>query len=131
MSVKRFLKLEKALKLLNSLDSDESDVEIAMLPPNYNDEDEGDENGVNTDEITENDVPGSLEVSNNDGVKMESTVLSHRDLVPSNFRIFPKLARHLQGRRFQSAGEVKSVSQVELKGMFKNRFQKRFDELYK
>ncbi|XP_035211459.1 piggyBac transposable element-derived protein 2-like [Stegodyphus dumicola] len=47
MSVQRFLKLEEALELFNSLESDESDVEIAALPPDASeltDEDEGDEN---------------------------------------------------------------------------------------
>ncbi|GFV67951.1 hypothetical protein TNCV_1872331 [Trichonephila clavipes] len=33
MSVQRFLKLEGRLELLNSLDSDEIDAEIAVLPP--------------------------------------------------------------------------------------------------
>ncbi|GFV89091.1 hypothetical protein TNCV_4912901 [Trichonephila clavipes] len=33
MSVQRFLKLEESLELLNNLDSDENDVEIAVLPP--------------------------------------------------------------------------------------------------
>ncbi|XP_035231948.1 piggyBac transposable element-derived protein 2-like, partial [Stegodyphus dumicola] len=54
MLVQRFLKLEEALELFNSLDSDESEVEIAVLPPDareLTDEDEGDENEVNTDEI--------------------------------------------------------------------------------
>ncbi|GFU67549.1 hypothetical protein TNCV_3239961 [Trichonephila clavipes] len=54
MSVQRFLKLEEALELLSSLDSDEIDFEIAVLPPDASeltDEDEGDENEVNTDEI--------------------------------------------------------------------------------
>ncbi|XP_035227192.1 piggyBac transposable element-derived protein 3-like [Stegodyphus dumicola] len=63
MSVQRFLKLEEALELFNSLDSDESEVEIVVLPPDASeltDEDEGDENEVNTGEITVTDVPGSL-----------------------------------------------------------------------
>ncbi|GFS68873.1 hypothetical protein TNCV_409471 [Trichonephila clavipes] len=65
MSVQRFLKLEKTLELLNSLDSDEIDFEIAVLPSDASEvteEDEGDENEVNSLEITENDVPGSLDV---------------------------------------------------------------------
>ncbi|GFV28141.1 hypothetical protein TNCV_678291 [Trichonephila clavipes] len=64
MSVQRILKLEEALDLLNSLDLDESDIEIAVLPDvsELTDEDEGDNNEVNTDEITIKDVPGSLEV---------------------------------------------------------------------
>ncbi|GFY03862.1 zinc finger protein [Trichonephila clavipes] len=56
--------LEEALELLNSLDSDESDVEIAVLPPDASeltDEDEGDENEVNTGEIIISDVAGYLE----------------------------------------------------------------------
>ncbi|GFT10908.1 hypothetical protein TNCV_1944981 [Trichonephila clavipes] len=64
MSVQRFLMLEEALQLLNSSDSDESDVEIAVLPPDateLTDEDEEDDNEVNTGEIIMNDVPGSLE----------------------------------------------------------------------
>ncbi|GFU50830.1 hypothetical protein TNCV_2495341 [Trichonephila clavipes] len=47
MSVQRFLKLEEALALLNILDSNESDFEIVVLPPDASeliDEDEGDEN---------------------------------------------------------------------------------------
>ncbi|GFT50172.1 hypothetical protein TNCV_3622291 [Trichonephila clavipes] len=66
MSVQRFLKLEEALELFNNLDSDESDVEIAVLPPDANEltgKDEGDENEINTGEIIVNDVPGCLEVS--------------------------------------------------------------------
>ncbi|GFT72602.1 hypothetical protein TNCV_974481 [Trichonephila clavipes] len=46
-------------------------------------------------------------------------------------QIFLELARHLQGRRFESADEVKSASQAELKNMPKNGFQKSFDELNK
>ncbi|GFW98890.1 hypothetical protein TNCV_4655171 [Trichonephila clavipes] len=60
MSAQRFLKLEEALELLNSLDSDKSDVEIAVLPPDAREltvEDEGDENEVNNGEINVNDVP--------------------------------------------------------------------------
>ncbi|GFX52003.1 hypothetical protein TNCV_4653321 [Trichonephila clavipes] len=50
MSVQRFGKLEEALELLNSLVSDESDIEITVLPDvsELNDEDEGEENEVNT-----------------------------------------------------------------------------------
>ncbi|GFR02738.1 hypothetical protein TNCT_537891 [Trichonephila clavata] len=64
MSAQIFLKLEEALELLNSLDSDQSDVEIAVLPPNASeltDKDQGDENEVNTGESIVKDVPGSLE----------------------------------------------------------------------
>ncbi|XP_035205191.1 piggyBac transposable element-derived protein 3-like [Stegodyphus dumicola] len=63
MSVQRFLKLEEALELFNSFDSDESEVEIAVLPPDASeltDEDEGEENEVNTGDIIVTDVPGSL-----------------------------------------------------------------------
>ncbi|GFV92260.1 hypothetical protein TNCV_3951151 [Trichonephila clavipes] len=45
--------------------------------------------------------------------------------------IFPELAHRLQDRRFQSAEEVKRASQVELKNMAKNGFQKCFEDLYK
>ncbi|GFU27343.1 hypothetical protein TNCV_4518981 [Trichonephila clavipes] len=54
-----------SIRIINSLDSDEIDVEIAVLPPDANeliDKDEGDENEVNTGEITENDVPRSRKV---------------------------------------------------------------------
>ncbi|XP_035209878.1 piggyBac transposable element-derived protein 3-like [Stegodyphus dumicola] len=47
MSVQSFLKLEEALELINSLDSYESEVEIAVLPPDASeltDEDERAEN---------------------------------------------------------------------------------------
>ncbi|GFV56898.1 hypothetical protein TNCV_1869391 [Trichonephila clavipes] len=51
MSVQRFLKLEEASELLNSLDSDESDVEIVLCFHQMSGaEDEGDENEVNTGE---------------------------------------------------------------------------------
>ncbi|GFW20037.1 hypothetical protein TNCV_867431 [Trichonephila clavipes] len=66
---------------------------------------------------------------------MKKTILQHPsyspDFGPRNFRIFLELARHLKGRRFQSAVEVKSASQAELKDMGKNGSQKCFDELYK
>ncbi|GFV84193.1 putative DD41D transposase [Trichonephila clavipes] len=46
--------------------------------------------------------------------------LSHSpDFGPRNFRIFLELARHLKGRRFQSADEVKSASQAALKDITK------------
>lgn len=76
MSVQRFLKLEEALELLNILDSDESDVEIAVLPPDASeltDEDEGDDTEVNTGEIVVNDVPGTLEVRVGDSVETEAS----------------------------------------------------------
>ncbi|GFW35290.1 hypothetical protein TNCV_3004481 [Trichonephila clavipes] len=47
MSVQRILKLEETLQILNSSDSYEIVVEIAMLPPNASEvsgKDEGDEN---------------------------------------------------------------------------------------
>ncbi|GFW56061.1 hypothetical protein TNCV_374671 [Trichonephila clavipes] len=49
ISVEGFLRLEEVLELLNSLNSDDIDVEIAVLPPNVSeliDEDEGNENEV-------------------------------------------------------------------------------------
>ncbi|GFU90452.1 transposable element Tcb2 transposase [Trichonephila clavipes] len=61
MSVERFLKLDEALGLLNTLDSDERDVEVFVLPPDISgltDEDEGHENEINTGGIIVNDVPG-------------------------------------------------------------------------
>ncbi|GFW40211.1 hypothetical protein TNCV_5118941 [Trichonephila clavipes] len=74
ISVQMFLKLEEVLELLNSLHSDESDVEIAVLPPEareLTDEDEGDENEVNTCEIFINDAHGSLDVRNGDSFQSE------------------------------------------------------------
>ncbi|GFU95683.1 hypothetical protein TNCV_360401 [Trichonephila clavipes] len=59
-----------------SLDSDESDIEIAVLPPNASeltDEDEGNENEVNTGEIIVKDVLGSLEVRNGDSVSSQTS----------------------------------------------------------
>ena len=48
-------------------------------------------------------------------VKMKTTVLPHQpyslDLTPGDFFLFPELARHFQGYRFQSSYEVKCVSQ--------------------
>ncbi|GFV81482.1 hypothetical protein TNCV_52061 [Trichonephila clavipes] len=61
--------LEEALELLNSLDSDESDVEIAVLPLDASvltDEDEGDENEINIGEIIIKNVPEPLEVRSGD-----------------------------------------------------------------
>ncbi|GFR09274.1 hypothetical protein TNCT_683211 [Trichonephila clavata] len=52
------------LELLNSLDSEESEVEITVLPPEASaltEDNEGNENEVNTDDIIIKDVPGSLE----------------------------------------------------------------------
>ncbi|GFS85165.1 hypothetical protein TNCV_4223061 [Trichonephila clavipes] len=61
------------------------------------------------------------------------TFLSHppysSDLSPCS--LFPEKARRLQGHRFQSADEVKSASQAELKDMSKNGFKKCFEDLYK
>ncbi|GFV57447.1 hypothetical protein TNCV_1608921 [Trichonephila clavipes] len=73
MSVQRFLKLEEALELLNSLDSDESDIEIGVLPDasEQTDEDEGDGNKVNAGEIFLKDVPGSLKVRSRDSFQAE------------------------------------------------------------
>ncbi|GFY08187.1 hypothetical protein TNCV_1356001 [Trichonephila clavipes] len=78
MSVQRFLKLEEALELLNSLDSDESDIEIAVLPDasKLTDEDEGDGNEVNNGEIIVKDVPGSLEVTRGDSFLPEPPMSS-------------------------------------------------------
>lgn len=43
--MQRFLKLEEPLELLNNLDSEESDDEIAVLPPDASElTDEGDDN---------------------------------------------------------------------------------------
>ncbi|GFW69679.1 uncharacterized protein TNCV_1883231 [Trichonephila clavipes] len=62
MSVQRFPKLEEALELLNSLDSDESDIEIAVLPDTSEiTDEEGDDNEVNTSEIIIKVVPWSTE----------------------------------------------------------------------
>ncbi|GFX08565.1 hypothetical protein TNCV_4170641 [Trichonephila clavipes] len=41
------------------------------------------------------------------------------DFSPGHFSLFPKPARCLKGRRFQSADEVKSASQAELKTWLK------------
>ncbi|GFV66661.1 hypothetical protein TNCV_2594821 [Trichonephila clavipes] len=73
MSEKRFLKFKEGLELLNSLDSDESDIEIAVLPgaSKLTDEDEGNKNEVNTGEIIVKDVHGSLELINRDGFQAE------------------------------------------------------------
>ncbi|XP_035229166.1 piggyBac transposable element-derived protein 3-like [Stegodyphus dumicola] len=79
MSVQMFLKLEEALKVFNRLDSDESEVEIAVLPPNASeltDEDEGDANEVNTGEIIVTDVPGSLEFITGDSFRLEPSTSS-------------------------------------------------------
>ncbi|GFV22661.1 hypothetical protein TNCV_2078511 [Trichonephila clavipes] len=50
------------------------------------------------------------------GVKTKITVLPHPpyspDFVPCNFRIFPELACHLQGRRFQSADKLKVLRRL-------------------
>ncbi|GFT97597.1 hypothetical protein TNCV_1034351 [Trichonephila clavipes] len=48
------------------------------------------------------------------------------DLTPCDFTLFPEPARHLHGRRFQSAEEVKNESLAELNEMAKNGFQKCF-----
>ncbi|GFW36589.1 hypothetical protein TNCV_1955891 [Trichonephila clavipes] len=66
---------------------------------------------------------------------MGPTALPHYppspDFVPFYYRIFPELAFHLWGHRFQFADEIKSASQAELKDTAKNRFQKSFNDLYK
>ncbi|GFV71064.1 hypothetical protein TNCV_3703861 [Trichonephila clavipes] len=66
---------------------------------------------------------------------MKTTVLPHPlyspDFTPCNFGILPELARRFQGRRFQSADEIKSDSQAESKDMAKNGFQKCFENLCK
>ncbi|GFY21823.1 hypothetical protein TNCV_1169671 [Trichonephila clavipes] len=68
-------------------------------------------------------------------LKTKTIVLLHSPYSPhlttSEFRLFPKLSRHLQSHRFLSADEVKRASQSELKVMAKNRFQKYFDYLYR
>ncbi|GFW30308.1 hypothetical protein TNCV_3850791 [Trichonephila clavipes] len=74
MSVQMFLKLRESLELLNNFDSDESHVEIAVLPPDASelpDEDEGDENEVNANEIIIKNVPGFLEVRSGDSFQPE------------------------------------------------------------
>ncbi|GFY15405.1 hypothetical protein TNCV_1572161 [Trichonephila clavipes] len=64
-------------------------------------------------------------------LKTKTTVLPHPpyslDLAPSDFSLFPK---RLEGHQFQSAEEVKSTSQAELKNISKNGFQKCFHDLY-
>ncbi|GFU39766.1 hypothetical protein TNCV_1949581 [Trichonephila clavipes] len=81
LSVHIFLKLEEALELLNSLDSDESDFEIAVLPaiiavlPDTSDE-EGDDIEVTVSESIKKDVPGSLEVRNGDSFQSEPLTIS-------------------------------------------------------
>ncbi|GFQ86052.1 hypothetical protein TNCT_535481 [Trichonephila clavata] len=73
MPMQRFLKLEETLELLNSLDSEESEVEITVLPPEASaltEDNEGDENEVNTDDIIIKDVPGSLEVRSGDSFSL-------------------------------------------------------------
>ncbi|GFS65175.1 hypothetical protein TNCV_2331 [Trichonephila clavipes] len=56
MSVQKFLKSEEVLELLNSLDSNESDIYIAVLPDisELTDE-EGDDNEVNTTDVANED----------------------------------------------------------------------------
>ncbi|GFQ77881.1 hypothetical protein TNCT_622031 [Trichonephila clavata] len=79
MSIQRFLKLEEALELFNSLDSDESDVEIVVLPPHASElteEDIREDNEVNTGEIIVNDIPGSLEVRTADSFHPEPSTSS-------------------------------------------------------
>ncbi|GFR24705.1 hypothetical protein TNCT_214851 [Trichonephila clavata] len=74
MSVQIFLKLEEALALLNSFDSDASDVEIAVLPLDareITDEDKRDDNEVNTAKIIVNDVPESVDVRTRDNSQSE------------------------------------------------------------
>ncbi|GFX31983.1 hypothetical protein TNCV_3408971 [Trichonephila clavipes] len=74
MSVQSFLKLEEVLKLLNSLDSDESDLQIAVLSPDtieLTDEGEGEENEVNTGEIIVKYISGFLEVRTGNSFRPE------------------------------------------------------------
>ncbi|GFU49173.1 hypothetical protein TNCV_2674741 [Trichonephila clavipes] len=64
------------MELLNSLDLDESDFEITVLPPDaieVTDDDERDKDEVNTVESTENDVSGYLEVRTGDSFMPEQS----------------------------------------------------------
>ncbi|GFV56852.1 hypothetical protein TNCV_146041 [Trichonephila clavipes] len=72
MSVQRLLKFEEALELLNSLDSDDSDIEIAVIPDisELTDE-ERDDNEVNASEIIIKDAPGSLKIRSGDSFQPE------------------------------------------------------------
>ncbi|GFX25962.1 hypothetical protein TNCV_2303441 [Trichonephila clavipes] len=82
MSVQRFLKLDEALELLNNLDSNEIGVEIAVLTPDASEltgVDEGAENEVNTNKITENYVPGSLEENPHPWRQTEKSAKQERD----------------------------------------------------
>ncbi|GFU50193.1 hypothetical protein TNCV_300341 [Trichonephila clavipes] len=75
----KILKWEETLKLLNILDSEESDIEINALPiviavlPDISEltGEEGDDNEVNTSEIIIKDVPESLEVRSGDSFQRE------------------------------------------------------------
>ncbi|GFU48510.1 hypothetical protein TNCV_1398131 [Trichonephila clavipes] len=88
MSVQRFLKLEEALELLNSLDSNEIDIEITVLPPALEpaNEERGDENEVNSGEIIVKDVPGSLEEPVKGSILPESTEFRNLLLEPGSKR---------------------------------------------
>lgn len=50
---------------------------------------------------------------------------------PCDFNVFPERANSLQGCQYESADEVKTALQAELKNMTKNGFQTYFDDLYK
>ncbi|GFR01561.1 hypothetical protein TNCT_431361 [Trichonephila clavata] len=77
ISVQMFQKIGEAIELFNSLDSDESDVEIAMLSlDTSDDEDEGNENKVSSGEIIVNDIPGYLEVRTGDSFYPEPSTKS-------------------------------------------------------
>ncbi|GFX56724.1 hypothetical protein TNCV_494721 [Trichonephila clavipes] len=65
----------------------------------------------------------------NEHISFKTSPLS-LDLALCDFRIFPELACHCQGRRFQIADEIKSAPQAELKDMAKNGFQKCLYDLY-
>ncbi|GFW91456.1 hypothetical protein TNCV_3376221 [Trichonephila clavipes] len=66
---------------------------------------------------------------------MKTTVMPHPsyspDLTPLKLQNISRAGTSLAGFQFQSASEVKSASQAELKDMGKNGFQKCFDELHK
>ncbi|GFY19052.1 hypothetical protein TNCV_3877401 [Trichonephila clavipes] len=89
MSVQKFLKLEEALELLNCLDSDETDFEIAVLPPNVCElthKDEGEDNEVNSRELTENVFPGTHFRKFGDEYKDKKSYHKHLEDEYANYR---------------------------------------------
>ncbi|GFX47002.1 hypothetical protein TNCV_316251 [Trichonephila clavipes] len=90
MSVQRFWKLEEALELLNNLDSDESDNEIAVLLS-----DASDENEVNTGEIIVKDVYGPLDARSEDSFQFE---------LPTHSSILTKKKRRKIAKRHKLFG---------------------------